>query len=290
MDASGVAYTGDRWTPIAPLFPFMEQQARYDAIVGRVVTGAWAGHAAGHESVRGTISTLCCPSDSNSKTDSNQTTRTNIVHSVADAINDNTSSTSAVMARSLFAYYTWKNMASCSDGTSNTIAASETVVAYQTNDRRAALSNVRNIGATLSTNPQQCLNHLDSNDRKSINSSYTYDDTSGSTANTYDARRGINAFFSAPGWTSFNTVLPPNSPNCYSTWRDAWALSSATSNHSGGVNCGLLDGSVRFVSDTVNSVSSSISGSTPTQVTSGKSEFGVWGAMGSINGGESVSL
>jgi hypothetical protein len=49
----------------------------------------------------------------------------------------------------------------------------------------------------------------------------------------------------------------------------------------------LFDGSVRFISDTINCVTSGIT--TPKQVTSGPSEFGVWGALGSISGGESAA-
>jgi prepilin-type processing-associated H-X9-DG protein len=62
---------------------------------------------------------------------------------------------------------------------------------------------------------------------------------------------------------------------------------SASSEHTGGVNVGLADGSVQFVSDTI---SSGTLTDTTTPVSSGTSPFGVWGAMGSINGGESVNL
>ncbi|MDR0522798.1 MAG: DUF1559 domain-containing protein, partial [Planctomycetaceae bacterium] len=60
---------------------------------------------------------------------------------------------------------------------------------------------------------------------------------------------------------------------------------SATSNHTAGVNAGLGDGSVRFISDAVDT------GTLDAGITffNGPSNYGVWGALGSINGGESVS-
>jgi prepilin-type processing-associated H-X9-DG protein len=90
-------------------------------------------------------------------------------------------------------------------------------------------------------------------------------------------------------YQGFHTVLPPNSPSCS---HDANAESangcgvySATSNHSGGVNVGLLDGSIRFVSETID-----CNGASAGQVTSGQSPYGIWGALGSPNGGESQTV
>jgi prepilin-type processing-associated H-X9-DG protein len=66
-------------------------------------------------------------------------------------------------------------------------------------------------------------------------------------------------------------------------------LMSANSYHTGGANFGLGDGSVTFVSETINATGS---GTMPTNpiVSGGSSNFGVWGAAGSINGSESTSL
>lgn len=54
------------------------------------------------------------------------------------------------------------------------------------------------------------------------------------------------------------------------------------------MNLGLLDGSVRFVSDSVNVGSASTYNGV--QPVSGESPFGIWGAMGTPSGGESKSL
>jgi hypothetical protein len=52
----------------------------------------------------------------------------------------------------------------------------------------------------------------------------------------------------------------------------------------------MLDGSVRFITDSIdtNGLNGDNGGGDPDY--SGRSVFGVWGALGSINGGESVSL
>ncbi|MDR1493101.1 MAG: DUF1559 domain-containing protein, partial [Planctomycetaceae bacterium] len=88
------------------------------------------------------------------------------------------------------------------------------------------------------------------------------------------------------GPSSFSTILPPNSPSCSGAALnyDARMLVSASSYHTGGVNAAIGDGSVTFVSDTINA--GTLTDAT-TPATSGISPFGVWGAVGSVNGGES---
>jgi hypothetical protein len=115
-----------------------------------------------------------------------------------------------------------------------------------------------------------------------------------------------------PLYTGVYTILPPNSlsvargtggnPETSST------IVSASSYHPGGVNCASVDGAVRFVSDSVSTTTADIGppdGARGLALNlwdipsaqggrghsySGRSPYGVWGAYGSANGGESVSL
>jgi prepilin-type processing-associated H-X9-DG protein len=54
-------------------------------------------------------------------------------------------------------------------------------------------------------------------------------------------------------------------------------LATASSRHPGGVNALMGDGSTRFISQTINSVG-------------GTSGYGIWGALGTRSGKESVTL
>jgi len=96
-----------------------------------------------------------------------------------------------------------------------------------------------------------------------------------------------------------HTILPPNAPTC-ATW--GWSelyISTASSYHTGGCQVALCDGSVQFVSETIDCKrndyldlwnANASTGAENGSVIGGRSYFGVWGAMGSRNGGESVSL
>ena len=130
----------------------------------------------------------------------------------------------------------------------------------------------------------------------------------------YSSTQATWVTFAGAGWglasqtrTSFNTILGPNSPSCasvaigptgtagtagHSTANDFAAMISASSYHNGGVNVCLGDGSIRFVADSISDRTTGwASGTGSSQyVGSGTSNFGVWGALGSINGGESASL
>jgi len=89
--------------------------------------------------------------------------------------------------------------------------------------------------------------------------------------------------------TGFTTLLAPNSPSCTNSWAK-WvtATVSAGSYHTGGVNCVFGDGSVHFVSETIDA-------GQPMHpetrlVSSGPSQYGVWGSLGAINDGKSASI
>jgi hypothetical protein len=52
--------------------------------------------------------------------------------------------------------------------------------------------------------------------------------------------------------------------------------------HTGGVNIVSMDGSVRFISDGIDTGNTAAINTAPT----GPSLYGVWGALGTISGGE----
>jgi len=63
---------------------------------------------------------------------------------------------------------------------------------------------------------------------------------------------------------------------------------TANSNHTGGVNVARLDGSVNFVSNSVDT--NGLPAAQMGRFLQGASPYGVWGAMGTPQGGESRSL
>ncbi len=87
-------------------------------------------------------------------------------------------------------------------------------------------------------------------------------------------------FYSYPAYVNYavyNHTGPPNSRSCSNsptssgnTWGlDVWGTAPPTSQHPGGVNVGMADGSVRFIKDSVN--------------------LQTWWALGSRNGNEVIS-
>ncbi|MFH5803347.1 H-X9-DG-CTERM domain-containing protein, partial [Alienimonas sp. DA493] len=77
----------------------------------------------------------------------------------------------------------------------------------------------------------------------------------------------------------------PNGPSCLqSGWDGSNGVISAGSFHTGGVQVCLGDGSVRFISETIDAGKNGALNAKR----SGRSNYGVWGALGSRAGGEVV--
>ena len=86
----------------------------------------------------------------------------------------------------------------------------------------------------------------------------------------------------------FQTILPPNSPSCADgNFWPQMALSSASSYHNGGVHVAMADGAVRFVSELIDTGSTS---ATIPRAATTPSPYGVWGALGTFRGNEGRSV
>ena len=282
-------HTPDVWGEQLVLLPFVEQAALYEAITAKIKTSTVALEYAPWnigvlDNVR--IASLCCPSDGDSKSSAPGYAfgRSSIMSCRGDVIARSEfwsggltdPDWAAGTRRGAFAPINWKNMGAISDGTSNTIVFSEAVTSNANGGDRRVKGGVVCDFATFKENPSLCLNQRDPANRSQLLP----------TAAIHATYRGTRILDGRLAMSGFSTILPPNSPSCTPNDHNAgWALYSATSYHTGGVNVGLGDGSVRFVSDTIDTNRLDVR-----QNLSGASPYGVWGAYGSINGGESRAL
>lgn len=270
------------------LLPFMEQKSKYEQCVSRRAY-VWEGSTdpASNLYCMGTaVSSLLCPSDGASEMPNNNGSfsRTSIVTCLGDGIDANQLSAGApdyvgatwdVTSRGLFHAATWKTMASMTDGTSNTIAASETCGNPTVRDGYTGVKG--GVYPVRPANAADCAaNARSTNDPNMLKEGgWSF--------------RGHWLADGRPVCSGFCTVLPPNGPSCSNGSTDGgWAIVTASSNHSGGVNVCMADASCRFISDSIQTDLT-----TKTDVagpTSGPSPFGVWGALGTVSGGEIAAL
>ncbi len=280
------------------MLPFCEQSARWDAFIHAYSDGHWPAWDEDLDCLKGVIPYLACPSDGNAQTpnyrpsyngNSGAGTRTSYVGSIGDSFRGATEEC-VVNNRGFFSGGypshspppTWRRISAITDGTSNTVAFSEVVTAPQggtTNYRAGAIA----YGVTSPVVPSACVKVRDPANPGHFK-------VGANNAQTGQWSRGYHFANGQTANAVFNTILPPNSPSCEQhTVPSGPGLFSVTSNHSGGVNCAFVDGSIRFVSETIDAGNQSDTLPDRNSI-GGKSDYGVWGAMGSINGGETVSM
>ena len=177
-----------------------------------------------------------------------------------------------VPTRGMFGALVCYDFRDATDGTSNTIALAEAVSPIAGNGKGA-------VAGTLSiTTPAACRALFDANTRTYPAGGWTADTTRG-----YRWGDG-RAYFSA-----FTTNTPPNTASCFDTGTgNHWysGMWNAGSYHTGGAQVCLLDGSCRFISENIDSGNQAAT--LPANNASSISPYGIWGALGTRAGGETV--
>ncbi len=298
------------------LLPYVEQQAIYADIMAAVAKGKDWPNLPKHV-FETPVAAYKCPSDGEAWTLRTREENTALRHSPVNYAfsygdycakdenwnwncKDNPNTAKPNYSRGAFQPRYWTSLASITDGTSNTALTSEGVIARGAGKKNAggqlrggiAVNRAGDVFAGSGTNhttcekpgfnPQACLNLKSAPNEFSTAAKINHQD------------RLVRWGDGQPYFSCFNTILPPNAPICSSgSAHGSPALFPPQSFHSGGVNVGMVDGSVRFVSETIdcgNLTGSTIGDNTGLCKRSGKSNFGVWGAMGSRDGGETDTL
>ncbi len=175
--------------------------------------------------------------------------------------------------RGMFQGMRWINIASVQDGTSNTVMMGEVAGGGFANDV---------IGGVAVNqqpwNPAACVARRDPADPKKLTSPVraNFRPTSG---RAWDGR---------PYFVGFATLVGPNGPSCHwGTVDGNEHMGTLSSYHPGGAQVSMGDGSVRFIGQTIDVGNQAVD---DVQVPgSRKSPWGVWGALGSMSGGETIS-
>ena len=285
----------NRRSGMISLLPYMDQAPLYNLIEAGDPTGAgitgnppvppggaapWSGWRVWQQQIPG----LACPSDpgiANARGNCNYAFSRGDSYMYPRPGQNPPTNRDANGNSGLFARDVCYGLRDITDGSSNTIAFSERVQASfgltTAGGRKVIESTLVNVSG-ITTSAGACLS--------AANAVIT--------AGRYNAGANVKGKFSSiwqdgqPENTAFNTVIAPNGPSCTSDGNgnadSAFSILTASSYHTGGVQVLMADGAVRFISD---SIDTGNLGSAVT-TTSAPSPYGVWGALGTKSGGETV--
>jgi len=263
------------------VLPYVEQRSLYDNTMNMLRTTSvapWSNNPVWNQDIR----TYMCPSDGPPPDRSKAPSILNYKACVGDDYLDNHRSARVpvpqlgnrtVDNRGIFQIERWLNISAILDGTSNTVMLGEMVAGAGYCEHPGSVS--LNLG---NQPPSACLARIDPTNPRMLIRSFG--------CQPVEKPVGGRAWYGHPIYASFSTIVAPNGPSCHLQVDGADHMGTASSRHPGGVNVAMADGSVRFVSQTIDTGNPAVPDD---PFRSGPSPWGVWGALGSRAAGEVVS-
>lgn len=253
-----------RFSAYIPLLPYIDQAPLYAQITSNLGSTSYVWNT-GFPAYKTKLPIINCPSDINTN-DITDLGQHNYLFCIGDQYS-NFQSISPGNLRGVFGFQSSVRMRDIIDGTSNTAMVSECIRPPGS----GALTPANGAGTNStsnSNNPSACLASF-------VNGAFT--------TGLLDRNRSLGTRWTdgRSGYINFNTILPPNAPVC--NGQTTQGIQPPSSRHEGGVHLLMGDGAVRFISENIDTGNISAS-----QVASGKSPYGIWGALGSKNGGETL--
>jgi hypothetical protein len=254
-----------------PLYSNMMQQARPSG-PGLPTPWSTANNAWENANWKAQIPSFICPSDSPPTNRSESPSLINYRACVGDDYHQNHFRPDQGRDnRGIFQRDRYLPMSGIIDGTSNTILFGESVGGGAADDVLGG------IAVTMQAwNPAACVARRSPTNPRKL-----------TTPVRADFRPpGGRAWDGRPYFVGFATLVAPNGPSCH--WGSVDGnehMGTLSSYHTGGGQIGMSDGSVKFISQSIDAGNQSID-DVPTP--GGISPYGVWGALGSRNGGETV--
>jgi prepilin-type N-terminal cleavage/methylation domain-containing protein len=273
---------GQRQSAFVGMLPYFDQAPLYNQIAA--VNFQKVPWDTGFAPFLQKLPAILCPSDYGSSPNSNPTGKTNYMFSRGDSPwdhNEWTGNGGRGMRGMFSGNVRCRTFAQVSDGLSNSIAMSERTLAQGTSNVLDGGTATGLGGTFVHNSPSSCLAVLGANK--------TYTGATG-------AWGGTRWPDGAPAFTGVTTVLGPNKASCtQGGWDGEDGIYEPLSRHTGGVHCLFGDGTVRFISDSIDVGNSSCpppdgsaGGGSPCTSWGGQSPYGVWGSLGSVNGGDTV--
>lgn len=281
---NGPSVSWRRFSGFIAMLPYIEQTPLFEQISAdqtrNIGTVPWDG---GYIPFRTRIPTLQCPSDVG-RFQTNVVATANYTFSRGDTTWDHNPDWAGNGGRGLRGAFTGVNpntgsghvaFRAFTDGLSNSLAMSERTVAQDGSNRVLDGGTLMRLGSVfVRNNPSDCASPA-----RIINRVYQGD------VGRWAGRRWTDG---ATAFTGNTTVLGPNRASCtQNDWDGEDGIYEPMSRHTGGVNAVFADGAVRFIGETVDTGNSTLP--PPDSTGGGPSPYGVWGAMGSIRGGDVVN-